>query len=133
MPPRRHGVKLPMKQLCQLTDSSDDNAQSCDGNKENEANAEKPGRRGARQGGNRSSRRAKKGLSKRQVVDSLSEVVAGQDSPPIFVFKTAKTSFSMRKQRKIVRQQDDVKKHQQRIGELVAYFKMLDEQKLEEA
>ncbi|KAL7691347.1 hypothetical protein Plhal304r1_c009g0035021 [Plasmopara halstedii] len=130
MPPRRHGVKLPMKQLCQLTDSSDDNGECV---QENEANAEKPGRRGARQGGNRSSRRAKKGLSKRQVVDSLSEVVAGQDSPPIFVFKTAKTSFSMRKQRKIVRQQDDVKKHQQRIGELVAYFKMLDEQKLEEA
>lgn len=91
-------------------------------------NAAKPGRKSKRKGG--ASRASKKGLSKRQKNDNST---ASQESPPSFAFKAAKTSFRKRKLLKHERQLQNEEENKRRIDEMIAYFKNLDEQKLETA
>jgi hypothetical protein len=91
-------------------------------------NAAKPGRKSKRNGAGR----ARKGLSKRQKVNNTTPVVS-QESPPIFAFKVAKTTFRKRKLLKRERQLEEEEENKKRIEDLVAYFKNLDEQKLETA
>ncbi|KAK1948271.1 hypothetical protein P3T76_000561 [Phytophthora citrophthora] len=82
--------------------------------------------RNKRKGGAREGRG--KGLSsKKQKVNQSAE------SPPIFTFKTTKTSFRKRKQLKLERLQEDDERNKKRIEDLIVYFKNLDEQKLEMA
>ncbi|KAF1784079.1 hypothetical protein GQ600_22427 [Phytophthora cactorum] len=70
MQTRRQGAKAPMKKTCQLDDTPDEDARSYDGDKENEVNAVKPGRKSKRKDGARAGHGGKKGLSKRQKVTS---------------------------------------------------------------
>ncbi|RAW41914.1 hypothetical protein PC110_g1916 [Phytophthora cactorum] len=100
---------------------------------ENEVNAVKPGRKSKRKDGARAGHGGKKGLSKRQKAYKSAGNTASQESPPIFVFKTSKTSFRKRKQLKLEKQLDEDDKNKKRIEDLVAYFKNLDNQKLETA
>ncbi|KAG3121044.1 hypothetical protein PI124_g28 [Phytophthora idaei] len=133
MQTHRQGAKAPMKKTCQLDDTPDEDARSYDGDKENEVNAVKPGRKSKRKDGARAGHGGKKGLSKRQKVYKSAGNTASQESPPIFVFKTSKTSFRKRKQLKLEKQLDEDDKNKKRIEDLVAYFKNLDNQKLETA
>ncbi|KAL3673584.1 hypothetical protein V7S43_001288 [Phytophthora oleae] len=117
---------MPMKATCQLSDSPDEESYSRDGDKENEVNATQPGRKSKWKGGTAG---RGKGLSnKRQKVNQSAE---NPESPPIFTFKTAKTSFRKRKQLKLEKLQEEDEKNKKRIEDLIAYFKNLDEQKLE--
>ncbi|KAG7393599.1 hypothetical protein PHYPSEUDO_007436 [Phytophthora pseudosyringae] len=134
MQTRRQTPKAgPLKETCQLDDTPDEDSCSYDGDKENEVNAIKPGRKSKRNDGARAGRGARKGLAKRQKVDKSAGNAASQESPPIFAFKTAKTSFRKRKQLKLEKQLEEDEKNKKRIEDLVAYFKNLDEQMLETA
>ncbi|ETI37677.1 hypothetical protein, variant 1 [Phytophthora nicotianae CJ01A1] len=132
MQTRRQGAKAkaPMKKTCELDDTPDEDARSYDGDKENEVNAVKPGRKSKREDGTRAGN-GKKRLSKRQKVDKSAGNAVSQESPPIFIFNTSKTSFRKRRQLKLERQHDDDEKNKKRIEDLVTYFKNLDKQKLE--
>ncbi|CAI5745304.1 unnamed protein product [Peronospora destructor] len=128
MKTRNQGRVAPMKTTCELDDTFDEDTNSYDGDKENEVNALKT--RKKRKDGSRTSREGKKkGLSKRHKVGT----VIGQESPPIFTFRTKKTSFRKRKTLKLERQAEEEEKNKKRIEDLVAYFKNLDAQKLETA
>ncbi|KAE9037935.1 hypothetical protein PR003_g6198 [Phytophthora rubi] len=120
--------KAPLKKTYELDDTPEEDNCSYDGDKENADNAAKPGTKSKRKGG--TSRASKKGLSKRQKSDANA---ANPDSPPIFAFKTAKTSFRKRKVLKHERQLQNEEENKKRIDEMIAYFKTLDEQKLETA
>ncbi|KAG6977583.1 hypothetical protein JG688_00000204 [Phytophthora aleatoria] len=154
MQTRRQGAKAPMKKTCQLDDTPDEDGQwiylpssslhliclqlalmtgISFNAQENEVNAVKPGRKSKRKDGARAGHGGKKGLSKRQKVYKSAGNTASQESPPIFVFKTSKTSFRKRKQLKLEKQLDEDDKNKKRIEDLVAYFKNLDNQKLETA
>ncbi|RLN95625.1 hypothetical protein BBJ28_00006850 [Nothophytophthora sp. Chile5] len=54
-----------------------------------------------------------------------------QETSPPFTFSTRNSSFRKRKQLKHKRKQEDDGKDKKRIEDLIAYFKSLDEQKLE--
>ncbi|EEY65812.1 uncharacterized protein PITG_03338 [Phytophthora infestans T30-4] len=132
MQTRRQRSEAPMGKICQLNDTPDEDARSYDEDKENEVNAVKPGRKSKRKDGARAGL-GKKVLSKRQKVDKSTGNTTSQESPPIFVFKTSKTSFRKRKQLKLERQQNEDENNKKRIEDLVAYFKNLDNLKLETA
>ncbi|KAG6609471.1 uncharacterized protein IUM83_00472 [Phytophthora cinnamomi] len=129
MQTRGQTPKAPLKKTYELEDTPEEDNCSYDGDKENAVNGEKPERKGKRKGG-ASRGRSTKGLSKRQKSDSNA---ASQESPPIFTFKTAKTSFRKRKLLQHERQLQNEEEDKKRIDELIAYFKNLDEQKLETA
>ncbi|CAI5725816.1 hypothetical protein KXD40_002037 [Peronospora effusa] len=132
MQTRNEGRIAPMKKTCQLNDTFEEETSSYDGDKENEVNALKTRRK--RKDGARASREGKKkGLSKRQKVGNSAGNALGQESPPIFTFRTKKTSFRKRKTLKLERQVEEEEKNKKRIEDLVAYFKKLDAQKLETA
>ncbi|KAH7479075.1 hypothetical protein PRIC1_009369 [Phytophthora ramorum] len=127
MQTRRQSLKAPMKKTYELDDSPEEDSCSYD-DKENAVNAAIPGRNSKRKG-DLESRSGRGGLLKRQKTENT----ANQESPPIFAFKTAKTSFRKRKALKLQKQLEDEEKNKKRIDDLVAYFKNLDEQKLERA
>ncbi|KAG1703068.1 hypothetical protein DVH05_007981 [Phytophthora capsici] len=125
----RQGLKTPMKATCQLNDSPEEESYSRDGDKENEANEAQQGRKSKRKGGARAGRG--KGLSNKK--QKVNQSVTNSESPPIFTFKTTKTSFRQRKQLKLEKLQEEEEKNKKRIEDLITYFKNLDEQKLEMA
>ncbi|POM62770.1 hypothetical protein PHPALM_28020 [Phytophthora palmivora] len=130
MKTRRQGSKAPLKETCQLDDTPDEDTLTSCWSQENEVNAVKPGRKSTRRN---DARPGKKGLAKRKKAGNSARITASQESPPIFTFKTTTSSFRKRKKLKLEKQLEEEEKNKKRIQDLVAYFKNLDEQKLETA
>ncbi|KAG7401637.1 hypothetical protein PHYBOEH_000169 [Phytophthora boehmeriae] len=125
-------TKALLKQTCQLSDTPDEDGTSANSDKENTINAVS---KTSKAGQKTKPKADKKRPAKRQRVGSSSTPLdaKSQETPPTFTFKAANTAFRKRKQRKHQRQQEEDEKNKKRIKDLVAYFKNLDEQKLETA